>query len=266
MGIEVIQLVNKKYYVYEWFIKETGEIFYVGKGSGNRVTSNKDRNEYFKNIRKKYECDYKIVYDNLSEEEAYNLEFEYGTKLKEKGLAKACYVLGKTNKFVSSEIKRKISKTLTGKTSYNKGRKMPEEQKEKLSLLHLGKKQSAETIEKRRQSMIGHKVSDETKMKLSYQKIGEKNPMYNKKQSLETIDKRRAKLINHEVSEEVRNKIGVKNGKPVNQINPKTGEIINTYCSCCEAARQLNLNYSKISRVCLGGRKTTGGFSWKYVD
>ena len=57
-------------------------------------------------------------------------------------------------------------------------------------------------------------------------------------------------------------KIGVKNGKPVNQINPKTGEIINTYCSCCEAARQLNLNYSKISRVCLGGRKTTGGFSW----
>lgn len=24
------------YYVYEWFIKETGEVFYVGKGRGNR--------------------------------------------------------------------------------------------------------------------------------------------------------------------------------------------------------------------------------------
>lgn len=266
MGIEVIQLINKKYYVYEWFKKETGEIFYVGKGCGNRVTSNKNRNEYFKNIRKKYDCDYRIVYDNLSEEESYNLELEYGTKLKEQGLAKACYVLGKTNKFISSETKRKIAKTLTGKPSSNKGRKTSREQKEKLRLSHLGKKQAPETIEKRRISMLGSKRTDETKRKLSQSKIGKKNPMFNKKQSEETVEKRREKLINHEVSIETRNKIGIKNGKPVNQINPKTGEIINTYCSCCEAARQLNLNFSKISRVCLGKRKTTGGFSWKYVN
>ena len=51
---DVKQMINAQmFYVYEWYIVETGEIFYVGKGSGNRVTSMKDRNEYFKNIRKK---------------------------------------------------------------------------------------------------------------------------------------------------------------------------------------------------------------------
>lgn len=28
---------NSIYYVYEWFIKETGEIFYVGKGKNDNV-------------------------------------------------------------------------------------------------------------------------------------------------------------------------------------------------------------------------------------
>jgi len=40
---------NKKYYVYEWFMKDTGEIFYVGKGSGKRYKF-KDRNYIFKDI------------------------------------------------------------------------------------------------------------------------------------------------------------------------------------------------------------------------
>lgn len=145
----------KKYYVYEWFIEKTGEIFYVGKGSGNRVTSMKDRNEYFKNIRKKYKCNYRIVKNNLKEEEAYNLEYEYGMFLKSKGLCKACYILGKTNKFINKKTRDKISNSLKGHKSWNSGKTncYSRETLEKMRKAKLGTKQSKETKEKRANSL-----------------------------------------------------------------------------------------------------------------
>lgn len=162
--------MKNNFYVYEWFVVETGEIFYVGKGKDNRVTSMKDRNEYFKNIRKKYECNYRFVKKNLNEEEAYNLELEYGLFLKEKGLAKACYILGKTNKFVDNRTKKKISKTL-------------KENKEK-SIWNKGIKNcySDETLLKMRNAKLGNKQTEETKSKRSkslLQKVAKINPQNN---------------------------------------------------------------------------------------
>ena len=258
--------MSTKYYVYEWFIVNTGEIFYVGKGCGNRVTSMKDRNEYFKNIRKKYDCNYRIVKDNLEEDEAYEYELEYGKELKSKGLARACYVLRKTNKYVSNATKKKISKTLSGRKSTRKGTHLSEEHKRKLSEAHKGKKLSEEHKAKIIESRKGYKHSIETKEKLSRQKIGIKNPMYGKKQSQETIKKRIKKLKGHVVTEETRKKIGIANGKPVAQIDIETNEIINTFVSASEAGRKTNINSSKISAVCNGKRKSTGGYKWKYIN
>lgn len=69
------ELLNeeKKFYVYEWFVKESGKIFYVGKGTGDRYKS-KDRNYMFKMIEYQFEIDVRIVKDGLSEHEAYVLE------------------------------------------------------------------------------------------------------------------------------------------------------------------------------------------------
>ena len=39
---------DKKYYVYKWFIESTGEVFYIGKGSGNRYKDIYKRNQIFK--------------------------------------------------------------------------------------------------------------------------------------------------------------------------------------------------------------------------
>ena len=37
---------TKKYYVYEWFVIETNEVFYVGKGTGRRYREhNKEKYE-----------------------------------------------------------------------------------------------------------------------------------------------------------------------------------------------------------------------------
>ena len=69
-----------KYYVYFHVRKDNDEIFYIGKGSGNRAFSFLNRNQYWHNIVNKYEYDIKIIEENLEEESAF---------LKEKQLIKA---------------------------------------------------------------------------------------------------------------------------------------------------------------------------------
>jgi len=64
------------FYVYEWIICETGEIFYVGKGRGKRAEEFHANNEYAERIRSEHETKVVIVKDHLSEEEALQLEAE----------------------------------------------------------------------------------------------------------------------------------------------------------------------------------------------
>lgn len=80
------------------------------------------------------------------------------------------------------------------------GRKASEETRRKQSEYHknnpvrywLGKKQSPETIEKRRQKIIGRKHSEETKDKMR----GENNPFYGQSHTPETIEKLKQARIN----------------------------------------------------------------------
>lgn len=55
--------------------------------------------------------------------------------------------------------------------------------------------------------------------------------------------------------------------KPVNQIDKKTGKIINTFASCEEASRAIGTRGSDhISQVCRGLRKSAYGYFWQYAD
>lgn len=67
---------ERKYYVYIWFIKDTGEVFYVGKGCGQRYKTISRRNKFFLDMYHSHDCDVKIIYDALTEEEAYSKEYE----------------------------------------------------------------------------------------------------------------------------------------------------------------------------------------------
>ena len=62
------------FYVYEWVIRETGEIFYVGKGRGNRAYEYHYNNENAERIRAEHDTEVIILKDNLSEEDALILE------------------------------------------------------------------------------------------------------------------------------------------------------------------------------------------------
>ncbi len=65
-----------EFYVYIHLNPETNEVFYIGKGKGNRAYSKSSRNEYWNNYISKTGENFKtlIVKNNLSELEALELE------------------------------------------------------------------------------------------------------------------------------------------------------------------------------------------------
>lgn len=67
--------MDKRYYVYEWYVKGTGEVFYIGKGTGGRAKQLKE-NKYFLSMYKTHDCDYRIIRDNLTESQAFGYEIE----------------------------------------------------------------------------------------------------------------------------------------------------------------------------------------------
>ncbi|MBT2582961.1 hypothetical protein [Planococcus sp. ISL-109] len=62
---------KRNYYVYEWFIKETGQVIYLGKGTGSRYKNTK-RNDYFNRLFEKFECDVKK--DKLENQSCHEIE------------------------------------------------------------------------------------------------------------------------------------------------------------------------------------------------
>lgn len=68
--------MKDNFYVYEWYNKNTNEVFYVGKGRNQRYKNITQRNNYFKNYYNKYPCDVRLIKTNLKEEDAFNLEKE----------------------------------------------------------------------------------------------------------------------------------------------------------------------------------------------
>ena len=73
-----------KFYVYENTRLDINEIFYVGKGTGNRAYENKGsrRSEHWKRIHNKAGSSVKILADNLDEELAFLVEVERIDQLK----------------------------------------------------------------------------------------------------------------------------------------------------------------------------------------
>lgn len=69
------------FYVYEWFIKNTGEIFYVGKGSGNRYKVFHERAYEAEKIRNMYDTESRFVGTGLTEEQAIELEDKEITRI-----------------------------------------------------------------------------------------------------------------------------------------------------------------------------------------
>lgn len=83
----------------------------------------------------------------------------------------------------SEETIKKMSLAKKGKSSWNKGRKLSEEHKQRLIALHKGKKLSKESIEKRTKTRKenGYKHSEETKLKMRFAAVGRRHSEESKK-------------------------------------------------------------------------------------
>jgi len=64
------------FYIYGHYRNDTGELFYIGKGTSKRAWSKHGRNSYWHNIVKKHDYFVEILHDDLSEEKAFSKEKE----------------------------------------------------------------------------------------------------------------------------------------------------------------------------------------------
>ena len=53
--------------------------------------------------------------------------------------------------------------------------------------------------------------------------------------------------------------------KQVQMFDKKTGELLATFPSTCEAGRVTGINQSSISKCCNGKLKSSGGYIWRYI-
>jgi len=65
---------DRQYYVYAWFNNDWQTYFYVGKGKGNRYKETKGRSIPFTKIIENWDCEPVMLEENLTEEEALELE------------------------------------------------------------------------------------------------------------------------------------------------------------------------------------------------
>lgn len=188
---------EKKYYVYEWFNVESGEIFYIGKGCNNRYCQLSGRNKFFMDYYKTHKCESRKVYTNLSEEDAFAKEIELIAFYKEKynfrltnmteggdghpfkfgnenpKYGKGFLIKGKNNPFYgkkhSQRTRRILSKLATKRTGELNpfyGKKHSEETRRILSI------KAKERFLNGKNPMEGRNHSEETRRKISEMKKG----------------------------------------------------------------------------------------------
>ena len=138
------------FYVYEWFINDTLEVFYVGTGTGKRRFETHNRNRWFNNIFNKYDCSVRVVHSYLTNNEACRLESERIAYWKAKGKAKCNFTNGGTgfstgklnpiHKRIKHGEENYFSKhKFTGKNNHMTGKKHTEATKKKISQSRVGK-------------------------------------------------------------------------------------------------------------------------------
>lgn len=209
-------------------------------------------------------------------------------------------------RLAGSSLGHKFPKEFGEKISArNKGRKMSEEDKSKISktlnemysipeigdplranmrLKSTGRVKSLETRQKLSKSLKGRKLSEETKQKISKrmqnvtEETRQKISIANKGKfiSEETRLKQSASQLGRTHSDETKKKMSNWQKKPVEMIDKETGNILMMFESIKDASEKMKVQSSMITQCCNGKvyksknrfkRATTaGGYKWRYVN
>lgn len=134
------------FYVYLHRRKTDNKVFYVGKGKGRRAFSSSNRNNHWCNTKNKHGLVVEIVFDNLSEEDSFQVEIDTILEFKYFG------------------------HPLTNMTNGGEGLsgfKWSEDQMNNhSSKKNIGRTRPVNAIENSRKYLVGHRLSEMTKGKL----------------------------------------------------------------------------------------------------
>lgn len=209
--------------VYKHIRLDTNEVFYVGIGSQKkRAYSTYKRSKFWHSIIEKTDYEVVILKENVSVEEAYQMEKDlikfYGRR--DLGLGTLVNMTdggdGRFGAIASEETRRKMSQSRKGLNTWTKGHKPTNETRQKISNVlkeywkHNPKApMTEEAKEKIRQSLtgrpgtwVGKRHSEESlqKMRNSHGK-GKNNKRYGQKNSADTIKKMSESAKNRERAE-----------------------------------------------------------------
>lgn len=195
---------NKCVYEYRLPESEGGHTYYVGQGNYNRPYTPHPYRGHKRNpcIKPKDKNQIVIIKDNLTEQEAKDLEIELIAKHGRLDLGEG-YLINRTDGgegnngwIVSEETKRKISKANTGRThteetkrnmsEAQKGKILTEETRKKMSEANKGKIFTEETRRRLSEAHKGKILTEETRRKLSEANKGKNHPNFGKSLSEET--------------------------------------------------------------------------------
>ena len=207
------------FYVYGYIRLDTNTYFYIGKGKNNRCERLDNRKQHFMNIFNKVNCCYEVLYDNLTEEEAFELEiktiedlvFNEGYSIE---IPNYKYLKNKESHLVNltwggdgttGYSVKQSAETIMHRVAKNTGKKRSQLQKENLGIARKNYiDNNPDELERLRNLRKGTKLSDETKNKLRNLKIGKARSIDSINKSIETYnnktDEEKA-LINKKRSE-----------------------------------------------------------------
>lgn len=233
---------ERLYYVYIWYIVETNEVFYVGKGKGKRYKDTSHRNKFFKDMYDSHNCDVRKIYENLTESEAFQKEQE-------------------TIKWYKENTNFRLTNQTDGGEG-SSGWVPPKEFRDKQSKIHKEQWQDEEFREKMmiiRTDDDGPYKSKEFREKISQLVQGKNNPNYNHRWTEDMKEKLRQKQKENDLY--------------INETNPnakrvvciETGEVFD----CVKfAIEKYNIkDHANMSAALKHPIRTAGGYHWvEYKD
>lgn len=127
---------ERKFYVYEWYIEDTNEVFYIGKGTDDRYKRLNGRNYFFKCMYDTHNCNVRKIFENLTEKEAFEKEIETIKYYRENTDYRLTNQTdggeGISGWIATEEYRKKISELVRGENNPNYHNYWSDEQKEQL--------------------------------------------------------------------------------------------------------------------------------------
>jgi hypothetical protein len=208
--------METRFYVYGHYTRDTNELFYVGKGTRHRAWSHDKRSTWWVRIVNKHGLQVKLLFEQLTEEEAHTKEIElikqYGRRNNKTGILVNLTEGGEgISGYNHTKITRKsISNKLIGRT-------LSEKHKEAISRSHKGKIMSALGKSNMRERMkrqwddgeYREKVSDKIKNSWTNERrktlsAARKNKPLSKSTRLKISTKLTGKKMSEETKEKIR--------------------------------------------------------------